>query len=163
MPRQTDFYHLVPRASLRYTRYHLHNQTPGLSSNPDRLTPILSLDGGLYFDRTTQWFGQAATQTLEPRLYYLYAPYREQGDIPLFDTREYDFGLDALFRDNRFTGPDRQGDSNRLGLALTSRIRNDSGRELARASIGQVLYLACLLYTSPSPRDPTASRMPSSA
>lgn len=142
LPRQTDFYHLVPRASLRYTRYHLHNQTPGLSSNPDRLTPILSLDGGLYFDRTTQWFGQAATQTLEPRLYYLYAPYREQGDIPLFDTREYDFGLDALFRDNRFTGPDRQGDANRLGLALTSRIRNDSGRELARASIGQVLYLA---------------------
>ena len=142
LPRQTAFYHLVPSAGLRYTRYRLHNQAPGLSSSPDRFTPILSLDGALYFDRATQWFGQAATQTLEPRLYYLYVPYRKQNDIPLFDTREYDFGLDALFRDNRFTGPDRQGDANRLGLALTSRIRNDSGRELARASIGQVLYLA---------------------
>ena len=30
-------------------------------------------------------------------------------------------------------------------------------------ALGQTLYVTCLLYTSPSPRDRTRSRMPSSA
>jgi LPS-assembly protein len=141
-PVRDSWYHLVPKASLRYTSYRLDNQTPGLSSSPDRLTPILSLDGGLYYDRATSWFGHGATQTLEPRMYYLYVPYKNQTAIPVFDTGEYDFSFDNLFRENRFTGADRQGDANQLTLALTSRINDDaSGRELLRASVGSILYL----------------------
>ena len=141
-PVRDSWYHLVPKASLRYTSYRLDNQTPGLSSSPDRLTPILSLDGGLYYDRATSWFGHGATQTLEPRMYYLYVPYKNQTAIPIFDTGEYDFSFDNLFRENRFAGADRQGDANQLTLAVTSRINDEaSGRELLRASVGSILYL----------------------
>ena len=39
----------------------------------------------------------------------------------------------------------------------------DSCLALATDGVGSKLQLACLLYTSPSPRDRTRSRMPSSA
>ena len=44
----------------------------------------------------------------------------------------------------------------------------EAGAELAFTYLGdalkkRVIPLACLLYTSPSPRDPVSSRMPSSA
>jgi len=142
LPRRAAWYHLTPRLSLRYTRYELDHQTAGLDSSPDRFTPIFSLDSGLYFDRSTNWFGQAATQSLEPRAFYLYVPQENQSDIPVFDTSEYDFSFNSLFRDNRFSSADRQGDANQLALALTSRISDlDSGRELLSASVGQIVYL----------------------
>ena len=47
-----------------------------------------------------------------------------------------------------------------LGIDIENAfIENDSGEHI-EASIN---YLPCLLYTSPSPRDATLSRMPSSA
>ena len=53
-------------------------------------------------------------QTLEPRLFYLYVPYEDQKDIPVFDTGETYFNYASLFRDNRFSGSDRIGDENKL-------------------------------------------------
>ena len=38
-----------------------------------------------------------------------------------------------------------------------------SKQALVRSSDGEVLDVVCLLYTSPSPRDQSGSRMPSSA
>ena len=109
--------------------------------SPDRIAPIFSLDGGLYFDRQTSWFGEAASQTLEPRMFYLLVPEQDQKDIPIFDTTEYDFSFDNLFRENRFNGADRLGDANQLTLALTSRINSDrTGRELLRTSLGGIVY-----------------------
>ncbi len=162
MPMRDSWYHLIPRASLRYTAYRLDNQAPGLSSSPDRLAPVLSLDGGLYYDRAGSWFGHAITQTLEPRLYYLYIPHKDHSAIPLFDTSEYDFSFDNLFRENRFTGADRLGDANQLTLALTSRInRQDDGSELLRASLGGILYLrdrkVQLSNTAPATTDDTSA------
>jgi LPS-assembly protein len=78
---------------------------------------------------------------LEPRLYYLYSPYRDQSDFPLFDSAEAGLYFDSLFRRNRFVGADRQGDANQLTAALTSRILSaSSGQEWLRASVGQILY-----------------------
>jgi LPS-assembly protein len=80
-------------------------------------------------------------QTLEPRLYYLRVPYRNQDDLPLFDTRELTFGWTSLFRDNRFGGADRQSDANQLTLALTTRLMStDDGREKLSASVGRITY-----------------------
>ena len=80
-------------------------------------------------------------QTFEPRAYYLYVPKDGQDDIPVFDSGRFDFSFPNLFRDNRFAGPDRIGDANQLTLAATSRILNlKSGRELIRASFGQIYY-----------------------
>ena len=44
-----------------------------------------------FWNATIPWLGNAFVQTLEPRLYYLYIPYRDQGMLPNFDSSEMDF------------------------------------------------------------------------
>lgn len=134
--------HLRTRAALRHTRYELDRGTLALAqTSPHRTTPIVSVDSGLQFERPNA-FGQASwRQTLEPRLYYLYVPERDQRDIPVFDSAPLDFSFAQLFRDNRYTGADRQADANQLTLALSSRLLDDaSGAERAALSVGQVYY-----------------------
>ncbi len=136
--------YLKPRAGFRYTSYQLDHTAPGANDAPSRAAPVLDLDSGLIFDRSLQadWLGvSSGTQTLEPRLFYLYVPYRDQNDIPLFDSSVMDRDIDWLFRNNRFTGADRLGDANQLTAALTTRlIDGPSGRERLRASVGQIQY-----------------------
>jgi LPS-assembly protein len=136
--------YLKPRTGFRYTSYQLDHTAPGANEAPSRSQPVLSLDSGLIFDRPLQadWLGvSAGTQTLEPRLFYLYVPYRDQDDIPLFDSARMDRDIDWLFRNNRFTGADRMGDANQLTAALTTRlIDGPSGHERLRASVGQIQY-----------------------
>ncbi|MFO1422935.1 MAG: LPS assembly protein LptD [Candidatus Competibacteraceae bacterium] len=136
--------YLKPQAGFRYTSYQLDHTEPGANDAPSRAAPVLTLDTGLIFDRPLQadWLGVAAgTQTLEPRLFYLYVPYRDQNDIPLFDSAVMDRDIDWLFRVNRFVGADRLGDANQLTAALTTRlIDGPSGRERLRASLGQIQY-----------------------
>ncbi|MCG8433759.1 MAG: LPS assembly protein LptD, partial [Gammaproteobacteria bacterium] len=104
-----------------------------------RTVPIASLDSGLFFDR--EFAGGRLLQTLEPRFYYLYVPFRDQDDINVFDTREAQFNFVSLFRDNRFAGPDRQGDANQLSIGVSSRIISaESGRTLVSGGIGQTLF-----------------------
>jgi len=104
-----------------------------------RTVPFADLDAGLYFDRDLTLFGQDYSQTLEPRLYYVYSPFREQDDIPLFDTSVTSFNFDQLFARDRFTGGDRIGDNNRLSTAVTTRFNDRwQGMERARFSIGQI-------------------------
>lgn len=138
--------YLKPEAGFRYTGYQLEDTTSDANNTPTRDAPILSLDSGLIFDRPLEadWLGvSAGTQTLEPRLFYLYVPYRNQDDIPLFDSTRMDRDYDWLFRKNRFIGADRLGDANQLTAALTTRfIDGKSGRERLRASVGQIQYFA---------------------
>ncbi len=109
--------------------------------SPERSLPIASLDMGVYFDRETRIGGDAYLHTLEPRLFYLNTPYRDQRDLPLFDTRAFTFSWGQMFRDSRYTGADRQNDANQLTAALTTRlIRQEDGREKLSASIGQITY-----------------------
>ncbi|KRG80885.1 MULTISPECIES: LPS-assembly protein LptD [Stenotrophomonas] len=111
------------------------------NTSPHRSLPIASLDMGLFFDRETDIGGRSYLHTLEPRLFYLNTPYRDQRDLPLFDTRAFTFSWGQLFRDSRFTGADRQNDANQLTTALTTRlIRQADGREKLSASIGQISY-----------------------
>jgi len=131
---------LTPKLGLRYVGYDLSRNAP---TQPGRQTvsiPWLSVDSGLVFDRPVNWFGQALTQTLEPRLYYVWVPYRDQDQIPLFDTTLADFNYAQIFTENRFVGGDRFGDANELTLALTSRMLTPSGDEALRATVGQRLY-----------------------
>ena len=82
-------------------------------------------------------------QTLEPRIMHLQVPYVDQSDIPNFDSSELTFNYNQLFRDYRFNGNDRIGDTNQTTLGLTTRFLRDSdGNELFNASIGQIFYHA---------------------
>ncbi len=132
---------LTPKVTARYTAYSLDNEAAGAADDPDRFIPTLSIDGGLFFDRQTRWFDTALTQTLEPRIYYLAIPYKDQYEQPNFDTSKNEISFPNLFRENRFNGVDRVGDANQLTLALTSRIIEEAtGKELLRTSVGSILY-----------------------
>lgn len=126
-----------------------------------RSVPFADVDAGLYFDRFFDVGDRFYSQTLEPRLYYVYSPEREQGEIPVFDTRLNSFNFNQLFARDRFVGGDRVGDNNRLTTALTSRVYDmDAGIERARVSIGQIHHFEDQEVTLPNgngaEEDPTS-------
>ncbi|HET8700772.1 MAG TPA: LPS assembly protein LptD [Nitrococcus sp.] len=141
LPFRTLGYFIEPTIAYRYTAYRLDRPNPALPKDPSRGLPIFSVDSGLHLERELNLFGQALTQTLEPRLYYLYVARRNQQDLPVFDTTQAILTFSQLFEPNRFTGPDRMGDANQLTAAVTSRLLSDtSGFEYLRFSIGQIFY-----------------------
>ncbi|MBF8268658.1 MAG: Organic solvent tolerance protein [Gammaproteobacteria bacterium] len=139
---------IEPKVGLRYTAYQLDDAGP-FNDTPDRLLPYASLDGGLFLEREINLFDKLQTQTLEPRIYYLYTPKEDQQDLPVFDTGLYDDSFDTLFYENRYTGADRVNDANRVTLALTSRLLNTDGWERGHLSIGQMYYFDAQEVTLP--------------
>lgn len=135
---ETPGWFFRPHLAVDHTQYRLEQIGPDTPETFERTLPIASLDTGLVLDR----FGSSYQQTLEPRAFYAYIPENEaQEEIPLFDTGRYDFSFPQLFRERRFTGGDRIGDTNQLTLALTSRmLSRATGREILRGSIGGVRY-----------------------
>ena len=133
--------YITPKIGLHITQYELSRQDPSVPSAINRTLPIASLDSGLLFERDTQWRGQSFTQTLEPRAYYLYVPFRDQNNIPLFDTAVADFNYAQIFSENAFAGGDRINDANQLTLGVTSRMLvAATGQEALRATIAQRYY-----------------------
>jgi LPS-assembly protein len=87
------------------------------------------------------WFGNSLTQTLEPRIYYLYVPERDQRQFPVFDSALTDFNFAQIFGENRYGGGDRIGDANQATAMLTSRLLDpQTGAETLRAAFGQRFY-----------------------
>ena len=149
LPLEGASWYVRPTLALRHVQYRLD---PDLAESlapagappeesPSASHAIGSVDAGLFFDRSTRFRGEEYLHTLEPRLFYLNVPYREQDHMPRFDTRPMTFSWGQLFRDNRYSGADRQGDANQLTTALTTRlIRESDGREKLSASLGQIRY-----------------------
>ena len=133
-------YHLEPSAAWRVTGYELSDTAPAADDSPHRSAPILSLDSGLVFERESGERDQFV-HTLEPRLRYTWIPFRDQDDLPIFDTALPDLNLVQLFRANRYVGADRLGDANELAAGLTTRlVRAESGQQYLEATIGQRFY-----------------------
>ena len=124
-----------PRVSYRSTFYNLDTAT---DQNRDRNLPITSVDAGLLFDRNLGSRGW--TQTLEPRAFFLFAPFRNQDDLPVFDTQDLTFSFAQLFRENTFSGADRQTDAHQVALTLSSRVLDELGKERMRFGVGQIRY-----------------------
>lgn len=164
LPFSGAAWYVTPTLAYRYTAYDLDRQladsirrnvlvsqgvdpataTPEQlrgNTSPSRSLPIGSIDAGLFFDRETTIGGRSFLHTLEPRLFYLRTPYRNQDELPIFDTRDFTFSWGQLFRDSRYTGADRQNDANQLTMALGTRfIDQTTGRERFSAAIGQIQY-----------------------
>lgn len=150
LPLLTAAFYITPKIGLHSTHYSLERQATGTPAQLTRNVPTFSIDSGVFFERNTDWFGQNLTQTLEPRLYYLYVPTRDQSLIPVFDTGLADFNFAQIFSDNRYVGSDRIGDANQATVALTSRLIDPaSGSELLRAVIGQRYYFKLQDVTLP--------------
>jgi LPS-assembly protein len=125
--------YIKPKLQYRSTQYQFDDNRENLSRN----LPIGSLDMGLSFEKTMPSGG---FKSIEPRLFYVYAPERDQTDIPIFDSRELTFGSSLLFQTNRFSGADRQSDMNQVAAAVTHRSFAGNGREQWNFTVGQIKY-----------------------
>lgn len=152
LPWRTPYFYFTPKVGYRHTTWRLDHNEQGQSvgtelitlpdATPTRGLPVYSLDSGLTFERDSRWGSNTLTQTLEPRLFYVRIPYRDQDQLPLFDSAIPDFNFYNFFRENRFVGADRVGDANQFTAAVTSRfLSQDSGTELVRISLGQLKSL----------------------
>lgn len=113
--------------------------TTGATSH-SLFVPQFALKGGLIFERPITFLGKTYTQTLEPEVQYLYTPYQNQNNLPLFDTGNRSLAFSNLFAMNRFSGSDRIGDANQITTALTTRFLNSKGRQVMDAGVGQIVY-----------------------
>jgi LPS-assembly protein len=142
-------YFFEPAAGYRFTQYDLQNVQNGAPTTPSRALPYFRLDTGLIFERAVGSGGKR-TQTLEPRLAYSYVPYRNQDDLPVFDSGVPDLNLTELFRTNRFVGADRLSDANQLSAGLTTRIFDQAtGAQYLAATLGQTRYFVRPRVTLP--------------
>ena len=129
---------LTPKLQLHATQYNFDGPLADGSSSASRVLPTFSLDGGLVFERDARYFGRAFRQTLEPRLMYVYTPYRDQSRLPVYDTGAYDFNFATIWAENAFAGNDRIVDNNLVTGGLTTRLLDpETGAEAVRLAVAQ--------------------------
>lgn len=133
-------YFVTPKVMLNLASYQLDSFGTQGSENLSRVVPTFSLDSGLVFERDIKLGARDMTQTLEPRLFYVNTPYRDQSKFPTFDTDAATFNFSQIFSENRFVGSDRIGDANQLTAALVSRFLDSAGAETLRLAFGQRFY-----------------------
>ena len=141
LPYVTPGWYVTPKIGVNYRNYALTGQAADVPASIERTLPIFSVDSGMTFERDSNWFGRDYTQTLEPRFFYLNVPYKDQSQIPIFDTSLADFNFAQIFSENQFSGWDRVSNANQLTVAATSRLLEpDTGNEIMRAMLGQRFY-----------------------
>ena len=141
-PIRSAGWFVTPKARVVGTSYDLERAyTRGASLTPGVTVPVFSVDSGLIFDREVRVFDLPMMQTLEPRLFYSYTPYRDQSDIPVFDSSLAEMTFAQLFNEDTWIGYDRFNEANQLSASITTRFIDDrDGYEWFRASIGERVY-----------------------
>ena len=159
--------YIKPKLSLAHTHYMLKNQGAGTSSDSAITLPVFSLDSTVYFERNFTLGNDTYLQTLEPRIFYLKVPYKNQSDLvvnssdipQVFDTQLATLNISQLFSENRFVGGDRIGDADQITLAITTRfLEQMSGIQRLTASIGQIYYFRNREVTLPGQGIDTTKR-----
>lgn len=150
LPLQNSFAFVTPKLGAHITRYSIgaHN----VASLPDttRTIPIFSAETGVVFEREMRSGGVPLIQTLEPKAYYVYIPYKDQSRVPNFDSGLQDINFATIFTENQFSGSDRINDANQLTVGVTSRfIDTNSGIERLRAAVAQRYYFEPQRVTIP--------------
>lgn len=134
---QPAFY-LTPKIALHSTHYSMGVNSARIFTSSSRTLPLLSMDGGVALERDWTLFGSDYLHTLEPRAFYVYVPYKNQDQLPNFDSAQADFSFTQMFTENRFFGSDRVGDANHVTLALTSRLLEQAnGTERLKVAVGE--------------------------
>ncbi|WP_309827411.1 LPS-assembly protein LptD [Paracidovorax wautersii] len=141
---------ITPKVQLHTSQYQFDGMLANGQRSYDRTLPTFSLDSGLVFERDTRFFGRNFLQTLEPRAFYTYTPYRDQSMVPVYDTAVKDFNFSSVYTENAFAGNDRLADNNLLTLGVTTRLLDaDTGAEAARFGIAQRLRFSDQNVTMP--------------
>lgn len=143
LPLVKSWGYFTPAVEFVENYYDIHYNHEVNNDTFNRTIPRYSVDSGLIFERAIGARTGTYTQTVEPRLYYLNVPYRNQAAIPTFESAYMIFSSEQLFRNNRFSGFDRIGDTNQLSYAVTSRFISDrTGQENASFTVGQIRYFS---------------------
>ncbi len=142
LPQITPGYYITPKISFQANNYNATALTPGIAPAQGFAIPTISLDSGMAFERDAAelkgFFGRDMLLTMEPRAFYVYTPYQNQANTPLFDTADGGFGVTQIFSENNFIGNDRIADNNKLTGGLTSRmLEANTGAERASVTIAQ--------------------------
>ena len=149
-PLQNAYAYFVPKVGVHATRYSVDPNTQGIDQQATRTLPILTADAGFTFERETSFTGLPFVQTLEPRLFYVYIPFREQSRLPNFESGTQDVSFATIFSENQFSGNDRINDANQVTIGVTTRlIHPDTGIERVRAAIAQRYYFQDQRVTLP--------------
>lgn len=150
-------FYLRPHAAFNLTAYDL-NHAPTADATLNRSLPIMTLDSAIQLERSAGADG-ARRVTLEPRIKYVYIPYRDQSTLPVFDTDLPDPNYVSLFRDNRYAGLDRIGDANQLTMGVTTRmLQASTGQQFLSATVGQTLNFIEPRVTLPDESPATSKR-----
>ncbi|MCY7305569.1 MAG: LPS-assembly protein LptD [Rhodoferax sp.] len=129
---------VVPKLQMHASNYQFNSALANGATSATRFLPTLSVDSGLVFERDASYFGRAFRQTLEPRAFYVLTPFRDQSQIPNYDSGSNDFNFATIYSDNAFVGNDRISDSNLLTVGLSTRLLDPvTGGEAARFGIAQ--------------------------
>jgi LPS-assembly protein len=131
-------FYVTPKVALHSANYVMGDNNTGGLPNTSLTVPLFSVDSGVTFEREGNLFNNDYVQTLEPRAFYVYVPYKDQTLVPNFDSALADFSFTQMFSENRFVGNDLVGDANNLTLALTSRLlEQENGMEHLKVMIGE--------------------------
>lgn len=144
--------YVTPAVSLQhlYTQY---DEATTLANGLDKdnksksiFVPELSIDSGLNFYKTgSPRQGSTGStggyQLISPRLKYVYAPYKDQADVPNFNTRLASLNFPQLYENSWFLGYDRLPDSHYLTPSVNYRYVDAKGLTRLDASIGQQFFL----------------------
>ncbi|MDO3663334.1 LPS-assembly protein LptD [Acinetobacter higginsii] len=139
-----SWFYVVPEVSVRSINTFYDQDSKegrGLSASDDLeksvVVPQFTLATGLTFEKEGKYL-----QSISPRAFYAYSPYKNQDDHPNFDSTTASINYDQLFNPYRFYGHDRLDDNNFLSLGVTYSLLDTEGLERIKASIGQSYYFS---------------------
>lgn len=158
-PLTAPYGYVTPKIGVHMTRYSLDQNNTTALPDKSRVLSTFTADSGLLFERGTNLLGKSYTQTLEPKLYYVYIPYRDQRRIPNFESGVQDINFATIYSENQFSGHDRINDANQITLGVNSRLINpDTGVQALRAGIAQRYYFRPPQVTLPGVSPNNSSR-----
>ncbi len=150
---------VTPKLLLHASNYQFDNPLANGRTSASRVVPSFSVDSGLIYERDARFFGHNWRQTLEPRAFYVYTPFRDQNSLPNYDTGVNDYSFSSIYTENAFVGNDRISDNNLLTLGVTTRLIDPiTGAEDARFGIAQRFRFADQNVTLPGGA-PVAERL----
>jgi len=147
---QTPGWYVRPRLQLHTTHYRFDTPLSDGALSASRAVPTVSLDSGVVFERSASYFGRDFTQTLEPRAFFTYTPFRDQSRLPNYDSGANDFNFASIYSENVFVGNDRIADTRAITLGASSRLLDpDTGAEVVRLGVAQRYLLTDQEVTLP--------------
>jgi len=159
-PWQAPGWFVIPKGRL-HSRYYAFDTPLATGQNAASVTvPTFSLDSGIVMERDTNIFGTGYVQTLEPRLFYTYTPFRDQNFLPNYDSAQVDFNFATIYTENQFAGNDRIADNNLLTAGVNTRFLDPAtGAEAARFGVAQRVRFSDQKVVLPGQASPVSERL----